>query len=173
MFCGNCGKEINEKTKFCPYCGQAVQSAANNMNYTENHIGHQKSSSGKWIVLTIAIIAVVIIGFFTLGNPEDEILQFRLNVVNHTGVDIYSLYASEVDVDNWEEDMLGSEILYDGESVNIRFTITEEDMDWDFAMEDIWGNMVEFYGLSFENCDPDGATLVLEYDGVDGTATLY
>ena len=24
MFCRNCGKEMNETQKFCPYCGQKV-----------------------------------------------------------------------------------------------------------------------------------------------------
>lgn len=45
MFCKNCGKEINEGTKFCPNCGQEcsamadVTKAANDMfNATEKQI---------------------------------------------------------------------------------------------------------------------------------------
>lgn len=51
--------------------------------------------------------------------------------------------------------------------------ITEEDLDWDFAIEDFEGNVLEFYGLSFAECDVEGATLILEYDGYKGTASLY
>jgi hypothetical protein len=29
MFCGNCGKEIDENAKFCPYCGSATDSRTN------------------------------------------------------------------------------------------------------------------------------------------------
>ena len=46
-------------------------------------------------------------------------------------------------------------------------------MDWDFAIEDSQGNMLEFYDLSFADCDMDGATLVLDYDGEEATASLY
>ena len=38
--------------------------------------------------------------------------------------------------------------------------ITEEDLDWDFAIEDFEGNVLEFYGLSFAECDVEGATLI-------------
>lgn len=95
------------------------------------------------------------------------------HVINNTGFDIYALYASEPDVDNWEEDLLEDGIVYDGERVDIEFVITEEDLDWDFAIEDFEGNVLEFYGLSFAECDVEGATLILEYDGYKGTASLY
>ena len=26
MFCGKCGKKIEDKVKFCPYCGTPVES---------------------------------------------------------------------------------------------------------------------------------------------------
>ena len=96
-----------------------------------------------------------------------------MHVVNNTGIDIYSLYASEADVYDWEEDLLGDDMLFAGESVNIIFTLNKDNMIWDFAMQDVNGNMVEFYNLNFADCDASGATLVLEYDGFGGTATLY
>ena len=39
--------------------------------------------------------------------------------------------------------------------------------------KDSQGNMLEFYDLSFAGCDADGATLVLDYDGQEATASLY
>ena len=29
MFCRNCGKEIKEQEKFCPYCGSKVEEGVN------------------------------------------------------------------------------------------------------------------------------------------------
>ncbi len=100
-------------------------------------------------------------------------MSFNLSVVNDTGVDIYALYASQPEVDDWEEDILADEVLCDGDTIDVEFTVTEDTLDWDFAIEDIEENIIEFYGLSFEDCSVDGATLILEYDGDEGYATLY
>ena len=95
-----------------------------------------------------------------------------VTVQNNTGVDIFGLYASTVDTDNWEEDILGTEVLCDGDSIVINFSYPEDETMWDFAMKDSEDNMIEFYGLDFSKCSSDGATLVLEYDGEQGYATL-
>ena len=127
----------------------------------------------KGAVIAIAVLVIIVaIGIFKCSS-KDEILRYNVHVINNTGFDIYALYASEPDVDNWEEDLLEDGIVYDGERVDIEFVITEEDLDWDFAIEDFEGNVLEFYGLSFAECDVEGATLILEYDGYKGTASLY
>ena len=95
-----------------------------------------------------------------------------VTVQNNTGVDIFGLYASTVDTDNWEEDILGTEVLCDGDSIVINFSYPEDETMWDFAMKDSEDNMIEFYGLDFSKCSSDGATLVLEYDGEQGYASL-
>ena len=56
-------------------------------------------------------------------------------------------------------------ILCNGDSINITFTITENDLEWDFAIKDINGKQYEYYDLSFEGCNINGATLVLDSDG--------
>lgn len=186
MYCEKCGRELRDNEKFCPACGAANEinnRTAPGQNYMSGQANYmagyapainQKKSPVKWILLGVGIIALIAIMIFVANNfKESEPLNFNLQVVNNTGIDIYALYASEVDTDNWEEDILGSQILYDGETMVIEFTITEEDMDWDFAMEDSEGNMIEFYDLSFEGCDPQNSMLVLEYDTSGGTATLY
>lgn len=104
---------------------------------------------------------------------EEDGIVLELTVVNRTGVDIWYLFASETSSDSWEEDMLGDSVLLDGESVNITFHLSEDSLLWDFAMADSSENMVEFYSLDFSTCSPDGATLILEYDGTNGHARLY
>lgn len=178
MFCKNCGKEIKDTEKYCPYCG--VENKDKNIKRQEKKINHSEKEVNNSIekrkklgvIVVIALVCIVVISK-CYSKTEEKVLNFSLDVVNNTGVDIYAFYASEKDIDNWEEDLLGNEILYDGNSINIIFTITANDLDWDFAMEDMYGNMIEFYGLSFADCDVNGATLILEYDGLNGTATLY
>lgn len=106
------------------------------------------------------------------ADNETDMITLPITVVNNTGVDIYSFYASISDSDNWEEDILDDQILYDGESIIINFTFDSEQLIWDFAMTDAEDTMIEFYGLDFSDCKMSGATLTLMYDGEDGYATL-
>lgn len=105
-------------------------------------------------------------------NKKENMITLPITVVNNTGVDIYSFYASISDSDNWEEDILDDQILYDGESIIINFTFESEQVIWDFAMADVEGTIIEFYGLDISDCKMSGATLTLMYDGEDGYATL-
>lgn len=107
-------------------------------------------------------------------EEKSESIIFPLEVVNDTGVDIYKLYSSQAQTDDWEEDVLGEGILYDGESITINFKLFDESsLVWDFRIEDSDGNYINFYDIDFSDCDTNGGKLVLEYDGNEGTATLY
>ncbi|MDX1757222.1 MAG: hypothetical protein R3175_14290 [Marinobacter sp.] len=62
-----------------------------------------------------------------------------VDVTNNTGYDIYYLYVSNARSDSWEEDVLGDDILEDGETVRVKvhkqktsvFDIRAEDEDGD------------------------------------------
>lgn len=147
------------------------------------------------IALVGLIVIFMIIGMFSLDEEtssgkdnevqtentsskkkeeKSESIVFPLEVVNDTGVDIYKLYSSQAQTDDWEEDVLGEGILYDGESITINFKLFDESsLVWDFRIEDSDGNYINFYDIDFSDCDTNGGKLVLEYDGNEGTATLY
>lgn len=106
------------------------------------------------------------------GGTESDIITLPVTIINQTGIDIYGIYASTVDVDNWEENILGDHVLYNGDNFLIEFTYASNQTEWDFAMADSEGTLIEFYGLDFKDCNKSGATLTLEYDGENGIATL-
>lgn len=105
-------------------------------------------------------------------KEEEELITLPVTVVNNTGIDIWEFYASVVDTDDWEEDILTDDILFAGESFVIDFTFPSDQVIWDFAMVDGEGNMIAFYEMDFSDCSLNGATLTLEYDGENGYATL-
>ena len=54
--------------------------------------------------------------------------QQDFTLYNETGVDIYQLYVSPASTDQWEEDVLGVDVLEDGDAVDISFD-RDEDAD--------------------------------------------
>lgn len=104
------------------------------------------------------------------AEPEDsETITIPVQVINNTGIDIYEFYASESGNSDWEEDILGDDILFAGESMTITFTIYANSLIWDFAIVDMYGDSLPFYSMDFSTCNVDGAVLMLN---ADGTARL-
>ena len=88
MYCSGCGKEIDDKNKFCPYCGTAVVNSGNAAVNAGNSVNTFKPSGtvpvqkrekkerkkihvNKALLISLAevlILAALIIGFFKLGN---------------------------------------------------------------------------------------------------------
>ncbi len=56
-------------------------------------------------------------------------------LVNDTGVTINNLFVSETSKDDWEEDVLGEDVLEDGASVSITFSGKKACM-WDLMVKD-------------------------------------
>lgn len=65
-------------------------------------------------------------------------------LVNRTGVDIYELYVAPSDQTDWEEDVLGADILADGDSVHVTFSSAEDSELWDIKVVDGHGNDVHW-----------------------------
>lgn len=69
-------------------------------------------------------------------------------LVNKTGYDISNVYVSPSKSDDWEEDVLGQDMLEDGERVTIRFKRATRTCKWDLKVvyddddsSAIWGNI--------------------------------
>ena len=80
MFCANCGKEIEGTGKYCPYCGETIESKSSQSENNENSSGNKKENrteknvaytkskkthkGKKWLFLVLIIIVLVIIFLF-------------------------------------------------------------------------------------------------------------
>ena len=70
----------------------------------------------------------------SLGAAQRKNLDFTL--VNKTGVDIMEVYLSPTSDDQWGEDVMGRDILEDGEKVDIKFSSEETECNWDMKVID-------------------------------------
>ncbi|MFG1398409.1 hypothetical protein [Roseixanthobacter pseudopolyaromaticivorans] len=55
-------------------------------------------------------------------------------LVNNTGYDISHVYVSPTKSDEWEEDVLGKDILEDGDSWKIKFSRSTRTCKWDLKV---------------------------------------
>ena len=64
MFCGNCGKKIDENAKFCPYCGVSVNKKLlkDEKTFPDPILAQKKYKRIRTIVIGAVIIAAVGIG---------------------------------------------------------------------------------------------------------------
>lgn len=65
-------------------------------------------------------------------------------LINKTGFEIYSVYVSPNNADEWGEDILGRDTLGTGESVDIEFSRKEKAKMWDLRVEDKKGDFIEW-----------------------------
>lgn len=68
-------------------------------------------------------------------------------LVNQTGVEIYRLYISETSNDDWEEDVLGDNVLPDGHRLPVNF-YGRSACYWDMMIEDRDENNVTWTGIN-------------------------
>lgn len=84
-------------------------------------------------LLGFAASAAFLIVLFTVSAAAQGKQDFTLH--NQTGRTISEVYVSPNAVDEWEEDVMGSEdVLANGESVDISFNRTEKANYWDIKV---------------------------------------
>ena len=73
-----------------------------------------------------------------------------LTVVNRCGYPIYYIFISTADTDDWEEDVLGENVLMPGQSVLVRLP---SNGTWDFMAVDGDGDTYTVYGVRVPGTD--------------------
>jgi hypothetical protein len=96
----------------------------------------------KWAVLLIAVM-ILVSGFSLQVQAGSQ----DFNLVNMTRVDIYELYIAPYNSNDWEEEILGGDILRNGENINIHINGRYETY-WDIMIKDWMGNSIYWRGLN-------------------------
>ena len=60
--------------------------------------------------------------------------QQDFTIVNKTGYALKHIYVSETDNEKWDEDVLGRDVLEDGESFELAFAKAESTCNWDMKV---------------------------------------
>ncbi len=84
--------------------------------------------------LVAAGLAVAAITSVQLHAAQNRKLDFTL--VNKTGLTIDKVFVSPTNDDDWGEDVMGKDVLADGESVEIQFARSETACNWDLKVVD-------------------------------------
>ena len=95
---------------------------------------------GTHAVLALALLVLAAIAGTALAGTQD------FTLVNQTGVEIYRLYISETANNDWEEDVLGEDVLPDGSRLNINFRGRSACL-WDMKVTDEYDNTVEWSAI--------------------------
>jgi len=114
--------------------------------------------------LVLGLVAAVLLSAAaaTAQGKQDFVL------VNRTGLIIAELYVSPADDDEWGEDVLGRDILKDGEKVEITFSRREKACKWDLKIVDEDDDSV-----TWEDIDLCKASeITLKYEGKKPTAII-
>jgi hypothetical protein len=74
-------------------------------------------------LLIPALLLVAIVALLTAGTKHTFADERDFTLINGSAsVTIVHVYVSPSSVDNWEEDVLGQDVLLPGDSVNIHFS---------------------------------------------------
>lgn len=114
--------------------------------------------------------ALVVAGGLAVASAGAASAQAQqdFTLVNATGYPIRSVYVSPSNVNSWQEDVMGVDVLGEGEEVAISFSRDESDCSWDLK-------------VTFHDDDSDAvwhgidlcsvSTITLEYDRDSDTTT--
>lgn len=85
-----------------------------------------------------ATIAACLVAAGVIGvlNAPEALAQGKqdFTVVNATGYTISELYVSPAKASDWEEDILGRDVLVDGDRTDISFSRKEDTCRWDLKV---------------------------------------
>jgi hypothetical protein len=105
------------------------------------HLDFKRFRHVKSLVTLLALSAIFCSSAFAQGKQD-------FTLVNKTGVIISELYVSPHSADDWEEDILGQDVLGLNESLEITFSPKERAKLWDLKIVDSKGNSIEWESLN-------------------------
>lgn len=113
--------------------------------------------------LGLSLIGAAIVGLsFTAPSAAPVVQNPKLDfkLVNKTGLTIVELYVSPAKDDEWGDDVLGLDVLKNGESADIEFSPKARICSWDLKIIDEDKDSVEWTNLNL--CEANEITLMYE-----------
>ena len=89
----------------------------------------------------VALVALALAATVAFAGTQD------FTLVNQTGGEIYRVFISETANDDWEEDVLGQDVLPDGNRLNVSFSGRSACL-WDIMVMDEYENTVTWTGIN-------------------------
>jgi len=114
------------------------------------------------IFAALIVLAVSGCASFPFSSQSTELPV--VTVVNNTGYTCFYLFLSPVTSDNWEEDVLGDDILESGQSIRVRleFPLSHSNR-YDFKMIDLDGDSYTKWNVLLT----ENAVVVFTFDDFD------
>ena len=113
----------------------------------------------------VAALAVVALVSSPVRAAQNKDLDFKL--VNKTGLSIDQLFVSPNSEDKWGPDILGRDIMKDGESAEIKFSTAASECKWDMKIVDADKDVITWIGLNL--CEANEITLPIIVHNRNGT----
>ena len=116
--------------------------------------------------VAVMLLAVTAVASTVAAPVQRRNLDFTL--VNKTGLTIDEVYLSPTSDDDWGKDVMGRDVLKNGEKVDITFSSEETECNWDLKIVDEEEDAVEWDKLNL--CTANEITLM--YEGKRPTAVI-
>jgi len=113
--------------------------------------------------LYLALFVILIAGSVVRAQVNQD-----FTIVNNTGLSIDQLYVSPSEIEDWEEDVLGVDVLQNGEQADIHFAPKENRCQWDIKIVDAQGDSIIWTEIDL--CKAH--TVTLHYENGAPTATI-
>lgn len=95
----------------------------------------------------IYVLLLTLIFTFSLFTTAFAAPNLNFRLVNKTGFDIDEVYVSPASTTDWEEDIMGIEVLMSGDYVDITFAPKTKTKVWDLRVVDTGGNDAIWYNF--------------------------
>jgi len=82
-------------------------------------------------------------------------------LVNNTGVDVHYVYVAPHSSSDWGSDVMGRDVLMNGDSVLITFSAGDRATYWDIRVEDTSGGFLEWTNFNLKEI----STITLKGNG--------
>ncbi len=112
----------------------------------------------KKLILVFSMLFIA--GIFQVVSAQ-SVLDFK--IVNKTGMDLYGVYVTDANTTDWGKDILPSDIVADGGTIEVSFTDEgDQTCEWDMKLTEDASEetSVVIYGLNL--CNVSVVTIFIE-----------